>query len=77
MTTRLQLIRLEKHITQKQLGELSGVPFRTIQEYETGAKNINGAKLQTLIKLATALHCKISDIVDDGDLVNDCKRRGI
>ena len=39
--TNLQHLRKLAGLTQKQLSELSGVNLRTLQQYETGAKDIN------------------------------------
>lgn len=64
----LQRIRNEKGLSQSKLAELSGVNFRMIQYYEQGAKNIDGAKLDTLISLAAALDCPITEILESEEL---------
>ena len=56
---KLQEIRKSKKLTQKQLSELSGVPLRTIQIYEIGQRNIDGAGLDVLCALALALDVHI------------------
>lgn len=66
--TNLQKLRNEKGFSQSQLADLSGVNFRMLQYYEQGAKNIDGAKLETLISLAAALDCSISDILESEEL---------
>lgn len=66
--TNLQKLRNEKGFSQSQLADLSGVNFRMLQYYEQGAKNIDGAKLETLISLAAALGCSISDILESEEL---------
>ena len=48
-----------------EIAELSGVSFRMIKDYEQGQRDINGAKLLTLLKLCLALRCRLEDIVDD------------
>lgn len=60
--------RNEKGYTQSQLSELSGIKFQVIQQYETGYRNIDGAKLETLLKLAAALNCRIYEILEDPEL---------
>lgn len=37
--------------------------------YEQGAKDLNGAKLATLLKLCLALDCKLGDILTDEETV--------
>lgn len=65
---RLQTIRQHKNLTQKQLAERSGVPLRAIQTYESGYRNIDGAKLETLVNLATSLGVGIADLIEDEKL---------
>lgn len=60
---KLQEARKSKGLSQKQLAELSGVPLRTIQAYESGAKDIAKASLETVAKLARALGCNVA-VVD-------------
>lgn len=65
--------RMKAGLSQSMLSEKSGVNKRMIQFYEQGAKDINGAKLATLVKLAKALNCSIGDILSDEELKNDLK----
>lgn len=69
--------RKEKGFSQQKLSDATGISLRTITHYEQGLRSINGAKLDTLITFAETLECKISDIVDDPNLVNKCKKLGI
>lgn len=64
----LKEVRQNKGLSQSQLGEKSGVNVRMIQYYEQGSKDINGARLSTLIDLANALECSIGDIITDNEL---------
>ena len=73
----LQEIRKNKGLSQSQLAEIAGVNVRTLQYYEQGVKDINGAKLITLLSLASALECKISDIVTDEKLKEKIKMHPI
>lgn len=59
----LKQIRIKKGITRKELAEKSGISARTIESYEQGKRNINKAKIETIIKLSKALECNIEDIM--------------
>ena len=56
--------RERKGWTQAELADRSGVNLRMIQNYEQGAKDINGAKVTTAIQLADALGCNVKDIIN-------------
>lgn len=58
---KLKAKRIEKGLTQEQLGKAVGVSYRAIYQYESGRREPN---LKTLRALALALKCKIDDIVD-------------
>lgn len=63
--SKLQNARLTAGLSQSQLASAAGLNVRTLQCYEQGAKDINGAKLATLLKLCLALDCKLGDILTD------------
>lgn len=65
----LKDIRESKGLSQSQLAGATGMSVRTLQAYERGATNINGAQLKTLLQLAFALDCKIEDILSDARLI--------
>ncbi len=67
--TKLRVVRVRKGLSQNGLSEKSGVPKKTIQHYEQGTHDINGAKLKTLCALSEALDVKIPDIIEDNDLI--------
>ena len=73
--TKLQEMRQKNNLSQSKLAELSGVKIRMIQQYEINARNIDGAKLETLCDLAAALNCKIYDILENDDLIKKVKKR--
>lgn len=52
-------------LSQSKLAELSGVKVRVLQEYEQGRRDLNGAKLSTLLHLCKALGCGLEDIITD------------
>lgn len=66
----LKTIRESRGITRQQLSELSGVNVRMIERYEQGERDINGAKLKTLLKLCKTLGCELKDIVDDEETLD-------
>ena len=63
--SKLQNARLDAGLSQSQLASATGLNVRTLQCYEQGAKDLNGAKLATLLKLCLALDCKLGDILTD------------
>lgn len=67
--TKLQAKRKERGLSQPQLAEASGVNVRTLQKYEIGEKDLNGAKLATLLRLCIALDCRLIDILNDPETV--------
>ncbi len=58
-------LREKAGLTRAQLSEQTGISFRTIEAYEQGRKDINGAKLKTLLKLCQALSCSLSELLTD------------
>ena len=62
---KLQQKRLEAEMTQQQLADASGVNVRIIQYYEQGYRDINGARVVTVKRLADALGCRIEELIED------------
>lgn len=62
--TNLKRLRNVAGISQNTLAELSGVPLRTIQQYEQRRKNINKAQAEYLVMLAQALCCDVQDLLE-------------
>ena len=58
----IKRLRKQKHLTQKQLAERSGLAVITIQEYEANKYN---PKPDAIMKLCVGLDCKVIDIIDD------------
>ena len=65
----LREIRESRGMSQQDLAETSGITKRMIQAYEQGYRDINGAKLTTLVTLVNVLNCSIDQIVDDPELI--------
>lgn len=63
--SRLKFYREEKGLSQSQLAKASGVSVRLIQAYECGSRDINGAKVVTVLKLADALGCDVRQIINE------------
>lgn len=62
--TKLKRLRLEKGWTQTQLSIQSGVPVQTIRHYEQEECNMLKARMTTVFRLARALSCDLTDLVD-------------
>lgn len=62
--TNLKTLRTKLGMSQRELAEVSGVPLRTIQQYEQRQKNINKAQGEYLIMLAQALCCEVTDLIE-------------
>lgn len=57
--------RLRKYagLSQKELAEKTGVPLRTIQQYEQGQKRIDHARTDVVVRLSKALYCNIEELL--------------
>jgi len=64
----LKTLRELKGISRKDLAEMTGISFRSIQDYEQGHKEISSAKADTILKMAGALGCTMEDLISDYDL---------
>lgn len=62
--TNLKRKRKQVGLSQSELAELSGIPVRTIQQYEQRQKNINKAQVEYLFKLSNALGCDIECLIE-------------
>lgn len=64
----LKNLRQNKGFSQSQLAADSGVNLKMIQKYEQHVKNINAARLETLLKLCNTLECGLLDLITDPEL---------
>ena len=62
--TNLKLLRQQNGLSQKELAEISGVPLRTIQQYEQRQKSINKAQAEYLVLLSRALNCSVEHLIE-------------
>ena len=62
--TNLKLLRKQNGLSQKELSDLSGVPLRTLQQYEQRQKSINKAQAEYLVSLSTALNCSTEQLIE-------------
>lgn len=56
--------RIEKGLEQKQLAELSGIPYKTIANFEQRRRNIGHARVNIVYALAAALDCRMEDLIE-------------
>ncbi len=61
----LQRLRKEAGLSQSQLAAAAGIKVQVLQQYERGTRDLNGAKLPTLLKICNALECRLADIITD------------
>ncbi len=61
---RLKRLRQRAGLSQSELAEYSGVPVRTIQQYEQRQKNINKAAAESLVSLARVLFCDVTELME-------------
>ena len=62
--TNLKRLRKKAGLSQNALAEASGVPLRTIQQYEQRRKNINKAQAEYLVMLAQVLCCDVQKLLE-------------
>lgn len=65
--SKLAEIRKSKYLSQNDLVKATGISRSVITKYESGERNIDKASGETLLKLATALSCKIEDLLERKD----------
>ncbi|KRQ99314.1 helix-turn-helix domain-containing protein [Bradyrhizobium valentinum] len=59
---RIRTRRLEKHISQSELGDMLGVSFQQVQKYEKGVNRVGSSRL---MELAKALDIEVSYFLDE------------
>ena len=61
--SRLQFYRQQLGLTQKELAEAAEVNLRTLQQYETGSKDIARASVSSVIRLARVLEHSPEELI--------------
>ena len=56
-------MRKRENYTLNELGLVTGINPKILSSYETDYRDINGAKLSTLLTLCEALSCRLEDIL--------------
>lgn len=51
-------------LSQSELARLTGIPIKTIQQYEQGRKDINKAQVDYIFRLSEALCCNPKDLLE-------------
>lgn len=64
--TNLKLLRKRAGLSQRELSDLSGIPTRTIQQYEQRQKDINKAHAESLVALSKVLYCSVDELMENG-----------
>lgn len=65
---RIKILRRQKSLTMKELGEIVGVSESTISLYENKKRQPDN---DTLVKLADALNCSVDYLLGRSDTFND------
>lgn len=65
--TNLKIFRRQASMSQKELAEATGIPLRTIQQYEQRQKSINRASADKIITLAHILMCTPESLLEPED----------
>ena len=63
----------EKNIKFEQMSEKSDITYRTLESYEQGLRKIDGAKIETLLKISNTLDCPIYEFIEDNILAEKIK----
>lgn len=62
--TCLQIQRKQAGISQKMLADMSGIPLKTIQQYEQRRKDINRANVDYVLSMARVMNCDIEVLLE-------------
>lgn len=68
-TTKLKEKRLAAGLSQSQLAAKADVNYRALQGYEQGKKSFDNARIDTIFKIANALDCSLSDLIESEEFL--------
>lgn len=72
--TKLKQIRQHSGLTQSELAKKVNINLRTLQYYEQGVKQLDHARIDTILKICLELDCNISDIMEEEEWITLYKR---
>lgn len=70
---KLKEIRESRGLSQAEVCKKGNINISSYCFYEQEVKNINNARLSTLVSIANVLKCKVSDFLTDEELIKKCK----
>lgn len=71
---KLQEIRKRVGLSQAELSKRSGIKLQTIQGYELGRRQTDGAHVDSLVSMADALGVPFYEIIEDDALAEKIKQ---
>lgn len=60
----IRRIRQNRAFSLHDLSDHTGISKRTLEKYESGERDINGAKGIFLWRISQVLHCRIEDLLE-------------
>lgn len=70
----LRELREKRNMSRRRLSDLSGVNFRSIQDYEQHHKSLASAKGETLYRFSQVLDCTVEELLEDEPLILEIDR---
>ena len=74
MMTKIKKQRINRNLTQSELSKLSGIPIRTLQNYEQGVLSFDSARIDKIVEVALVLDCNIEDLIEDKNIIEKIKK---
>lgn len=75
--TKLKEQREKAGLSQSQLAAAADISVRVLQNYEQAIRDLDGAKLITLLKLCSALDCTLADLVTNEEILRLLKEQNL
>jgi len=72
--TKLKVLLKKKGFTYKELGERTGINYKTIASYAVNHRPIDMVPIKQLAKISIVLHCPIADLLEDEETVELLKK---